>query len=177
MKKLAMSVVGMAFAVVATNASAISEDLGVIPMTGDFEVVTFGNFILNDGGDPSGTPFIDTFTFEIKQTQTITDISVSRLPLTQAGRDILLFNDFRTVLVGMGERVLFDADGQSEDMDLDPGNYTIRISGTSAGLSGGLYSGAIVVSAASAVPIPAAGLLFFSGIAALGLVRSKRARA
>ncbi len=174
MKKLAMSVVGMAFAAIATNALAITEELGVIPMDGDFEVVSFGNFVENESEDGTGTTFTDRFNFTIADEITATDISVIRLPLTQRGMEILLFDEFRTTLINGVDTVLFDSDGQSGDLSLAPGDYTIQVSGRAIGVAGGLYQGAIVV---STIPIPAAGLLFFSGMAALGLVRSRRARA
>lgn len=174
MRNIASSFLGIAFACIATNASAIDVDLGTIPSTGTFEVVTFSNLVENDTSDPAGTPFVDEYTFTIEQPNAITDISINRLPLQQSGLDVLLFDPFTTTLFNGGLRATLDRDGQTEDLLLDPGEYTIRIEGNAVGLAGGFYSGAVVV---SAIPIPAAGLLFFSAIAALGLIRSKRASA
>ncbi len=175
MKKLAMSVVGMALALTAVTASAENFPLGEIPMTGNFEIVGIGNFVENTSGDPAGTAFTDTYTFTIPLDNTTTDISIIRVPLTQSGEEILLFENFRTRLYNGGDVIALDNDGQTGDLQLMANTlYTIEVTGRAVGIGGGLYSGAVVV---SAVPIPAAGLLFFSGIAALGLVRSKRASA
>lgn len=171
MKKVAMSFLGLALAFGATQAYA-QVNIGVLPQTGGFQTV-----ILDGEVDPG--VFDDIFTFTLEE-DALVSISVDDLPQELAGRIIFNIDDLETSLFdSSGAEVNFFSGGsQSGDLNLMPDTYSLQIQGNATGVLGGLYLGALSVATdVSAIPIPAAGLLFFSGIAVLGLVRSKRASA
>ncbi len=174
MKKVAMSFLGFAFAILATHASAaVIEDFGFIPEsdTDPFETVVFPHVV--DVGD-----FDDTWLFTLAQESSVS-VSVDNLPNENSGFTFLDIENLSTTLLdSSGSVATFSGNGQTGTLLLGPGAYTVQITGAGTGVAGGAYLGAItVVQDVSAIPIPAAGLLFFSGIAALGFVRSKRASA
>lgn len=57
-----------------------------------------------------------------------------------------------------------------ENINLVAGDYVLQISGISTGSNGGSYSGSLLL---QPVPIPAAGILLFSGLLGMGLLRRR----
>ncbi|MGI9286910.1 MAG: FxDxF family PEP-CTERM protein [Pseudomonadales bacterium] len=171
MKKVAMSLLGFAFAVLGAQASAV--ELG--PITDPLEIddrVFFDSFDVDNSG-----MFTDTLTFTLA-TDAIVAISIDNLPIDLLGEMVFNIEGLQATLFDSSGMSLGSIIGDGQSGDLILANsleiYTLQITGNGTGTEGGVYAGIVAV---SAIPIPAAGLLFFSGIAALGLVRSKRASA
>lgn len=183
MKKVAISVLGMAFAFMASSASAVViEDFGLAPdpSQGEVGVVTLPLVNFLDVG-----PIEEEYLFTLDQ-EALVSTSVESLFNDDAGFVFIDIDNLETSLTGPNGTTVFpgtDVPGDgafsnSGTLTLGPGAYSFLITGDAVGRTGGAYIGAItVITDVSAIPIPAAGLLFFSGIAALGLVRSKRASA
>ncbi len=171
MYKMILSFVGFAFSVVATYASAdLIEDFGVIPApgAGTTQTVRFNN--AHDAVE-AGSFFIDSYTFTLEQ-DAIVELAVEDID----NSPLLDIFNLQTRLSEENGSVLFEGFGdttQSGGLTLLTGNYVIEILGNVTGTSNiGAYAGTVTV---SAVPIPAAGLLFFSGIAVLSIAHSKHA--
>ncbi|MPS47736.1 FxDxF family PEP-CTERM protein [Methylobacillus sp.] len=125
----------------------------------------------------TGTVAADT-TFSTNYTFSLADVSsgifsLSQLPLSNGGVSVLDFSNLSFNLYSSTDTWLAGAvaGGEFTFSSLAAGDYYITVGGTSSGVAGGIYSGAINI---AAVPEPSSVAMLMIGFAALGAVARRR---
>ncbi|MCB5190606.1 FxDxF family PEP-CTERM protein [Methylobacillus arboreus] len=125
----------------------------------------------------TGTVAANT-TFSTDYTFSLADVSsgifsLSQLPLSNGGISVLDFSSLTFNLYSSADTWLAGsvAGGEFTFNSLAAGDYYITVAGTSSGVAGGIYSGAINV---AAVPEPSSVAMLMIGFAALGAVARRR---
>jgi hypothetical protein len=125
-------------------------DIGLIPLT----------------YQASGASFSDDFYFSLasssKLDSDVTNIALVGFGFSSLGAELIDTSNHDDVV---GSGLNFTASS------LAAGNYELQVSGAPLSPLGGIFSGAIHV---SAVPIPAAAWLLLSGLAGLGAIARRR---
>ncbi|MCB5184002.1 FxDxF family PEP-CTERM protein [Methylobacillus gramineus] len=116
--------------------------------------------------------FTNTFTFSLADVSTGT-FSLNDLSLTNGDVNVLGFSDLSFSLYNSSDTWLAGsvAAGEFTFANLEAGNYYINVEGTTNGVAGGVYSGAINI---QAVPEPGSYALLGIGLAVIGVVATRR---
>ena len=118
------------------------------------------------------TTFTNTFNFSLAEVSTGT-FSLNELPLTNGGVNVLGFSELSFNLYDSTNTWLAGSvsGGEFTFANLTAGNYSIEVAGTTDGVAGGVYSGAINV---AAVPEPESYALLALGLGVVGAVAARR---
>jgi len=116
---------------------------------------------------PTGTTFYDDFYFSLpkasKLDSNVTSIDLAGFGFGPLNAELIDTSVSSTDVVGTGLNFSLAS--------LAAGNYELVVSGTAESPFGGIFGGAVHV---SAVPIPAAGWLLLSGLVGLGAIARRR---
>ena len=137
------------------------------------------------GAHPTGLPFLDDFSFSLATSQSVTfsitdQVSPDNAPIpSPTGSTALFDNTFLTFSVfdSVGGYLGSGAEGSKLTLtDLAAGElYTLTVSGKSAGIFGGIYTGKVNVGPVTDIPIGPTLPMFSAALLTLCIRRRKTA--